>query len=171
MTRGPPRRDPNAFEIQTPGHTDFGEITILFNWLGGLQVWSEGCRGDFHNCVDPGPVVSDGRSEQLGWLYVPPRQGCAIINLGDAMVHYTGGILCSGRHRGVPAPGAQGRWPRYSIVYFVRPENNTKLKRIEGGIVPPRDRALNVEDDDEQLTAKQWIMRQATKMAEGVQQE
>lgn len=38
-TRGPPRSSAEMPEIQTPSHTDFGTITILMNWLGGLQVY------------------------------------------------------------------------------------------------------------------------------------
>ncbi|KAF3065940.1 hypothetical protein GL218_09246 [Daldinia childiae] len=44
ITRGPPRETDEMPEIQTPSHTDFGTITILMNWLGGLQVWSESAR-------------------------------------------------------------------------------------------------------------------------------
>jgi hypothetical protein len=29
---------------------------------------------------------------------VKPKKGCAIINLGDAMVRFTNGALCSGRY-------------------------------------------------------------------------
>ena len=36
----PPSADANA--IGLPSHTDFGSVTVLFNWLGGLQIesWS-----------------------------------------------------------------------------------------------------------------------------------
>jgi isopenicillin N synthase-like dioxygenase len=75
-------------EIQTPSHTDFGSITLLMNWLGGLQVWSESAR-------KAGPLEPDSEGE---WLWVKPKKGCAIINLGDAMVRFTNGALCSGRY-------------------------------------------------------------------------
>ncbi|KAI0127578.1 hypothetical protein BJ170DRAFT_595439 [Xylariales sp. AK1849] len=116
ITRGPPRETEEMPEIQTPSHTDFGTITILMNWLGGLQVWSNSARKAQLNDGQP-----DGPGE---WLWVKPKKGCAIINLGDAAVKFTNGVLCSGRHRVIPSPGAQGKWPRYSIVYFVRPEDN-----------------------------------------------
>jgi isopenicillin N synthase-like dioxygenase len=77
--------------------------------------------------------------------------------LGDAMVRFTNGALCSGRHRVLPAPGEQGVWPRFSIVYFVRPEDQCILGRLEGEGVPP----LAEGEEDEQLTAKEWIMQQA----------
>lgn len=58
------------------------------NWLGGLQVWSESARR-------AGPLEPDSEGE---WLWVKPKKGCAIVNLGDAMVRFTNGALCSGRY-------------------------------------------------------------------------
>lgn len=160
MTRGPARKSTDLPEIQTPGHTDFGTITILFNWLGGLQVWSEPSRGNFYQCFD-GTQTADGQEAQ--WLWVKPRPGCAIVNLGDAAVKFSGGLLCSARHRVVPAPGEQGLWPRYSIVYFVRPEDNCVLKRMRGGKVPP----LEEGEEEEELTALEWITKRAVTLRDG----
>jgi isopenicillin N synthase-like dioxygenase len=147
LTRGPPRASPEMPEIQTPSHTDFGSITLLMNWLGGLQVWSESAR-------KAGPLEPDSEGE---WLWVKPKKGCAIINLGDAMVRFTNGALCSGRHRVVPAPGEQGVWPRFSIVYFVRPESQCILGRLEGEGVPP----LKEGEEEEPMTAGEWIVKQS----------
>lgn len=152
MTRGPPRDDPTLPEIQTPSHTDFGTITLLMNWLGGLQVWSTSSRtlGNLE------PDDSEGQ-----WLWVQPKPGCAIINLGDAAVKFSNGVLCSGRHRVVPAPGEQGLWPRYSIVYFVRPNDDCVLRTLEGeGIPKPQD-----AEAKEEVNAKEWIFRQSGKMS------
>lgn len=151
MTRGPPRKDPRLPEIQTPSHTDFGTITLLMNWLGGLQVWSTSSRS--LGALEPD---SDGQ-----WLWVKPKPGCAIINLGDAAVKFSNGVLCSGRHRVVPAPGEQGLWPRFSIVYFVRPNDDCVLRTLEGeGIPKPQD-----AEAKEEANAKEWIFRQAEKLA------
>ncbi|KAI1077961.1 putative oxidoreductase [Whalleya microplaca] len=147
ITRGPPRASEEMPEIQTPSHTDFGTITILMNWLGGLQVWSESARK---------AQLSDGQPDIPGeWLWVRPKRGCAIINLGDAAVKFTNGVLCSGRHRVVPSPGAQGKWPRYSIVYFVRPEDKCGMKQLRGAGIP------DGPEEGEGLTAKEWIFEQA----------
>lgn len=155
MTHGPARKSADLPEIQTPGHTDFGSITILFNWLGGLQVWSDPARGaSFENVVDP-DAASSGDAR---WLWVrPPPPNHAIVNLGDAMVKWTGGVLCSGRHRVVPAPGEQGKFDRYSIVYFVRPEDKAVLKRLEASGIPK----LKPGEEDEEIDAKSWIIKQA----------
>ena len=78
------------------------------------------------------------------------------MNLGDAAVKFTNGVLCSGRHRVVPSPGEQGTWPRYSIVYFVRPTDHSRLKTLVGSGVPPAE-----DQNEEGVEAKEWIYRQA----------
>lgn len=162
MTHGPPRKSADMPEIQTPGHTDFGTITILFNWLGGLQVWSDPSRGSFENIVDPDSTAAtsneSGAGDQPRWLWVrPPPPNHAIVNLGDAAVKWTGGVLCSGRHRVVPAPGEQGKFDRYSIVYFVRPEDKAILKRLEASEIPK----IKSGEEEPEINAKQWILQQA----------
>jgi len=99
--------------IGLPSHTDFGSITILFNWLGGLQIQSH----------DP--------AKKGEWEYVKPVPGHAIVNLGDAMVTFSNGLLKSGKHRVIPAPGEQGTVDRYSIVYFVRPHDSVIMEPLE----------------------------------------
>jgi isopenicillin N synthase-like dioxygenase len=160
LTRGPPRRSADLPEIQTPGHTDFGTITVLWNWLGGLQVWSDSSRGEtgFTNILDP---ATGGSAE---WLWVvPPGPGRAIVNLGDAAVKFTGGMFCSGRHRVVPAPGVQGQFPRYSIVYFVRPEDDIVLKKLKASGIPDGG-----DDEGDGITAKEWIIQQSAALGNSI---
>lgn len=111
-------------------------------------------RGNYNLIVDP-----DSKTGKDEWLWVvPPKPGCAIVNLGDAAVKFSNGVNCSGRHRVIPAPGVQGTYPRYSIVYFVRPTNKTVLKQMRGGKIP------NGPEAEEEYTAQEWIMRQARKL-------
>ena len=117
------------------------------NWLGGLQVWSDSARS-------AGPLEPDTPGH---WLWVKPKSGCAIVNLGDAAVKFTNGVLCSGRHRVIPSPGEQGKWPRYSIVYFVRPEDDCQLKVLKGHGIPELDGGK----EDAGMNARDWIMQQA----------
>jgi isopenicillin N synthase-like dioxygenase len=142
FTRSPPLSSELAMEKQhaTPAHTDFGSVTILLNWLGGLQIWTPETRGD----IDRGQ-----------WAYVQPLPGHAIVNLGDAMVKFTNGILNSGRHRVLPAPGEQGKLIRYSIVYFVRPEDDVHLRVLDSPGIPEGD------PNEETFTAKEWIIKKA----------
>lgn len=121
------------------------------NWLGGLQVWSESARA---------ATINDGQPDLPGeWLWVVPKRGCAIINLGDAAVKFTNGAFCAGRHRVIPAPGPQGRWPRYSLVYFVRPEDEVIMEALQGPGVPAAPEK-EVGSEEEKLTAHEWIYRQ-----------
>jgi isopenicillin N synthase-like dioxygenase len=98
-------------------HTDYGSVTILFSILGGLQVLPEGEE-----------AVEDN------WQWVKPVGGCAIVNLGDAMVKFTNGLLKSPMHRVTYAPGDQSRLTRYSLAYFVRPEDTCVMKDLKGAV-------------------------------------
>lgn len=119
-------------------HTDFGSVTVLFNRLGGLQV------------------LLPGRDAE--WCYVKPLQGHAIVNLGDAMVKFTNGVLRSNIHRVVAPPGEQAAHTRYSLVYFSRPEDDVLLKRLEGSdAIPP----LGEGQVEEEINSKEWVIRRA----------
>ncbi|TGJ81394.1 hypothetical protein E0Z10_g7371 [Xylaria hypoxylon] len=150
LTRGPPREKEELPEIQTPSHTDFGTITLLMNWLGGLQVWSESSR--------KAQLLNHEPDVPGEWLWVRPKKGCAIIeviNLGDAAVKFTNGVLCAGRHRVIPSPGTQGKYPRYSVVYFVRPENECIMKQLRGPGIP------DGPEEEKDINAEDWIKQQA----------
>lgn len=153
ITRAPSRRT-DQIEAQIPSHTDFGTITILFNWLGGLQLWSNSSRGGEEN------VVEQASGE---WLWVKPKKGHAIINLGDAAVKFTGGLFCAGRHRVVNAPGEQGKYPRFSVVYFVRPADDEVMRTFQAPGIPYNPEA----DGEQQYTVKEWIVKQAKTLGIG----
>ena len=110
-------------------HTDFGSVTVLFNRLGGLQA------------LDP---------ETNEWKYVKPVEGCALINLGDALVQLLGKRVYSGLHRVMGPPGEQASCSRHSVVYFARPEGNVPLKSL-----------IDQDDGKEVLTADEWIKQRA----------
>ena len=125
-------------------HTDFGSLTILFNWVGGLQIRTP----DTHE-----------------WVYVKPVPGSCIVNLGDAMVTFTAGILRSNIHRVVPPPGVQASLTRNSLVFFTRPEDAVSMKRLTGGLIdaqPPSDKP------GEEMTAEEWILKRGTGQMPGV---
>lgn len=96
--------------------------------------------------------------EDAQWCYVAPLPGHAIVNLGDAMVKFTNGLLRSNIHRVVSPPGAQAECTRYSLVYFSRPEDDVVLKRLEGSNVIPE---LGEGEVDEEVSSKDWIIRRA----------
>jgi isopenicillin N synthase-like dioxygenase len=134
----PPSKAPTTDETAALGeHTDFGSLTILFNRLGGLQVRL--------------PQSQD-------WVYVKPVKSCAIVNLGDAMVKFSAGILRSNLHRVVTPPGAQAKHTRYSLVYFSRPEHDVVMKRLPGGLIDEQGVSSEVDKEPEVKT-KDWILR------------
>lgn len=110
---------------------------MLFNRVGGLQV------------LPPG--------EDEEWLYVRPLPGHAIVNLGDAMVKFTNGLLRSNIHRVVSPPGEQGGCTRHSVVYFARPEDDVLLRRLEGSkLIPELDGT-----EEEEINSRDWVLRRA----------
>lgn len=86
-----------------------------------------------------------------GWTYVQPLPSHAIINLGDALVKFSNGLLRSNVHRVVAPPGRQGAETRWSLVYFCRPGDGVVLKSLVGG----------EGEDEEEVTAKEWVLRRA----------
>lgn len=122
---------PVGSDVVTLGeHTDFGSVTVLFNQLGGLQV------------LNP---------DSKEWRYVRPEPGCAIINLGDAVVKLVGEQLYSGVHRVVGPPGEQSNCPRHSVVYFSRPNGDIRLGSLFG----------TAEERAKAPTADEWIAQRA----------
>ncbi|KAF2431544.1 Clavaminate synthase-like protein [Tothia fuscella] len=117
------------------GHTDFGSITVLFNKMGGLQVrlpaGIEPIPPSRSNSLDTIEQLHGENGDGEKWVYVRPLPGHAIINLGDAMVKFSGGILRSDIHRVVSPPGAQAGTTRFSLVYFSRPEDKVMLGALK----------------------------------------
>lgn len=123
-------------------HTDFGTITLLANVLGGLQILAP----------DRSPA------DDSAWLWVRPCPGCLVVNLGDAMVQWTGGLLRSNVHRIKYAPGAQRFRDRLSLALLVRPERNARMKNLVGE---------GDDDEDSQLTAWEWEVKKVMALTRG----
>jgi len=92
-------------------HTDTGSITVLFNTDWGLQMYS--------------PKSQD-------WEYVPPREKCAIVNVGDSLKFMSGFKLKSSLHRVVPWHGRWVSGSRYATIFFLRSSNDTRFTDTEG---------------------------------------
>lgn len=91
--------------VGTGEHTDSGGLTLLVqDGVGGLQV-----------------QAMDGAT----WQDVPPIPGSVVVNLGDLMQIWSGGLYRATPHR-VLSPGVE----RFSIPYFYEP-------RYEAVITPP----------------------------------
>lgn len=135
MIKAPPQELSNLGPSMG-AHTDFGSVTVLMNRVGGLQV------------------LPPDSSE---WVYVRPLPGHTIINLGDALVKFSNGLLRSNIHRVVSPPGEQANETRYSLVYFARPADDVLLKRLDGEAIPPLEEGV-VEED---VCSKDWIRDKA----------
>ncbi|KAK1068418.1 hypothetical protein LTR74_005708 [Friedmanniomyces endolithicus] len=144
LVRSPPQPTTDAHTMSLGEHTDFGSVTVLFNRLGGLQI-----------------LPPD--SEE--WQFVKPLRGHAVVNLGDAMVKFTAGVLRSNIHRVVNPPGEQAKHTRMSLVYFARPEDEVKLKMLEGShVIDAKKQELESSggvQEEGDVTAKEWILRRA----------
>lgn len=133
--------------VTLPGHTDIGTITMLFHVAGGLQILPAGYEND-----------------EANWRYVRPTLGCALINLGDTLVEWTGGIMRSSLHRVLSAPGKQGSVTRQSLAYLVRPDHDATMRRLKSnGVVP----LASEGDEEEMLAADEWASRRVKQIMKG----
>ncbi|OCH93542.1 Clavaminate synthase-like protein [Obba rivulosa] len=140
VIKSPPRPGGISEEkVAIGAHTDFGSLSFLHNRLGGLQV------------LVPGTET---------WQYVKPIPGHAICNLGDAMTLFSGGILRSNLHRVIPPPKDQGKYERWSLVFFTRPGNPVELRPLtESALIA--DAVAKAPEGKYQAgsTAAQWFAR------------
>lgn len=102
-------------------HTDFGLLTLLFNRLGGLQIFTP-----------PGVKDVAGSSQDGGWMYIRPLPGHCVVNLGDALVNLSAGVLNSSTHRVMRPPRNQVGTMRSSLAYFSHPEDGVALRALRG---------------------------------------
>ena len=129
------------------GHTDSGSITILFAQLSGLQILPSGT-------VDI----------PANWRWVRPEPGCAIVNIGDPLVQWTGGVLTSAFHRVLYAAGAQAPFDRYSFGYFLKPADDAPMRRIqEGGVIPKHE----AKDEEHMPPYDHWHRKKTKGIMEG----
>ena len=150
-----PPQPPNDQRTSLVPHTDIGTITVLFNLLGGLQILPPG--GDASISTD--------------WQFVRPAPGCAIINMGDAMVQWTHGALRSNMHRVSFPPGEQGKLTRYSVAYFARPESEAIMSPLkESELVRSLMLKSGVSESAEEnsFKAKEWEHRKGMSLRSGL---
>ncbi|MCW5653588.1 2-oxoglutarate and iron-dependent oxygenase domain-containing protein [Hydrogenophaga sp.] len=110
LLRYPPQ-PPNVGErtFGAGAHTDWGAITVLAqDDLGGLEV-----------------QMPDGT-----WVAAPPLPDSFVVNLGDMIPRWTGGLYRSNFHR-VRNINSQGR-PRYSIPFFSDLDYETVIHLLPG---------------------------------------
>ena len=149
MLHAPPLPAGSAARGSVFGHTDFGSMTLLFNIVGGLQVL----------------VPPDAEPIDANYRYVKPQPGCAIINLGDAMIPWSGGLLKSNMHRVVVPPGEQKTIDRYSLAYPMRPAANASMRRLAK--VGANEGAEMEENGEKDICAKDWEKLRVARLVGG----
>ncbi|KAI9202432.1 uncharacterized protein BJ171DRAFT_514050 [Polychytrium aggregatum] len=114
MLRYPPAK---TGSIRCGGHTDYGSLTLLFqDSVGGLEVF-----------VPTSETIRDPAVD--GWIPVVPAPNTLIVNAGDLMEFWTGGLIRSAPHRVRGWPGSEST-SRYSVAFFGHPEDSTPLDPI-----------------------------------------
>jgi isopenicillin N synthase-like dioxygenase len=101
-------------------HTDYGFLTILYQSQAGLQVKIEG-----------------------EWVDVPPVPGTFVVNLGDALEHYTRGRLVATPHRVLYTGRLEEQTDRISFPYFFDPNWNAYMSPrplVDGEILGKRQK-------------------------------
>lgn len=99
-------------------HTDIGSLTLLFIKQLGLEVQM------------PGTDV---------WRSVAPRDGHAVVNVGDCLRYLSRKRFKSCLHRVIPPSSLNDT--RYSIGFFLRPADEVPI----------------VAPDGKQVSAKDWV--------------
>lgn len=118
----PPQMDPPpGGSVRAGAHEDINVITLLLGAEeAGLEV----------------------RHRSGRWLGVNPPPGALVINCGDMLQRYTGGVLPSTTHRVVnPAP-ERSRFARYSSPFFLHFNQDFCIEALpgclgEGGVAEP----------------------------------
>ncbi|KAF2787411.1 putative oxidoreductase [Melanomma pulvis-pyrius CBS 109.77] len=146
LLRSEPRPEHDLRRITLPGHTDIGLITLLFHVCGGLQILPAG-RLESHD----------------NWLYVQPQPGCVLVGLADTLVEWTAGILRSGLHRVVSAPGDQARVTRFSMAFQVKAERGATVRRLVGGRIP----RLGVGEVEDERGVEEWAAWRGAQIFKG----
>lgn len=146
----------SATQIRAGAHSDYGSLTLLFRLPGqpGLELFSPESRTWVPVPVNPAP----------GRLAHAP----ILVNIGDLLSFWTGGLLKSTVHRVTFSGGGE----RYSMAYFCHPLDEARLERVESRILAEKDgevgreelqsqrKRLGLQEEGEEvLTAKEHLDR------------
>ncbi|MCJ1478804.1 hypothetical protein MMC13_007488 [Lambiella insularis] len=124
-----------AHEVQLSNFTDLCRelaMQLLELFAVGLEAGQAGLEilDPSSNWV-PVPVVPAGTEDDP----FPP----ILVNIGDLLSYWTGGLLKSTVHRVVFPPASEGvTGDRFSISYFFHPSRDTKLENVPSELVRQR---------------------------------
>ncbi|KAK3110124.1 hypothetical protein LTR53_015913 [Teratosphaeriaceae sp. CCFEE 6253] len=118
----------SGLDLRAGAHSDFGSLTLLFQQLGqpGLEIKTP--SGDWA-AVPVDPHESSSESHALPIL----------VNIGDLLEDWTGGLLRSTVHRVIFSPptdgDGDGGGDRYSMAYFCQPLDEALLEPVPSRLV------------------------------------
>ena len=102
-------------------------------------------------------------NSSTAWKFVRPQPGCDVVNMGDAMVHFSEGVVRSNLHRVAYAPEEQAVMDRYSIAYFARPEDEVVLEGLAGA----RKKEEEEIKGQQKTRVKDWVVIKAEMYRKG----
>jgi isopenicillin N synthase-like dioxygenase len=106
----PITQPPSPDQLRAGAHSDYGSITLLWqDEIGGLEVLTP----------------------QGEWLAVPYQADTVVVNVGDAMQHWTNNCRRSTKHRVIIPPETKKGISRYSIALFCDPNPEVELACLE----------------------------------------
>ncbi|KIV89854.1 hypothetical protein PV10_07222 [Exophiala mesophila] len=111
-------------DVRAGAHSDYGSITLLFQRPSqpGLEILKD------DGSWAPVAVIPRGYGSDT----FPP----ILVNIGDLLSYWTGGLLKSTVHRVIFPKGApKDGEPRYSIAYFCQPAEETTLLPVPSRLV------------------------------------
>jgi isopenicillin N synthase-like dioxygenase len=102
----PIEQTPQPGQMRIGEHSDYGSLTLLFQRQeGGLEVLSN----------------------ENKWVEAPYIPGTVLVNAGDLMKIWSGGIFRSAKHRIQIPIGESANRPRYSMAFFCQPNFLTEV--------------------------------------------
>lgn len=132
--------------VRLGSHSDHGVITILFQHLiSGLQVRP--------------PKYSGPIQEGEQWINATVIPGTVLVNIGETMTFFSGGLMKSTMHRVTRSPHPEEKHKeRFSMAYFCHPNQDTLLEvldGIKGGV--KREPPISCVTGQQIKTVKDWI--------------
>lgn len=120
----------DGVDIRAGAHSDFGSATLLFQLPSqpGLEIQTP--SGDWAPVpVDPLSQAGTGNGIANGSRNLP-----ILVNFGDLLEDWTGGLLKSTVHR-VIFPAGGSKEDRYSIAYFCHPLDDAELEPVPSKLI------------------------------------
>ncbi|KAI5368331.1 putative oxoglutarate/iron-dependent dioxygenase, non-hem dioxygenase domain-containing protein [Septoria linicola] len=138
-------------DVRAGAHSDYGSITCLFQLPGqpGLEIKTP--RGEWA-AVPVDPSSGSGASGSEGGKASLP----ILVNIGDLLEDWTGGLLKSTVHRVVFPNEKAG--DRYSIAYFCHPLDEALLEPVPSALVEEHARRDGRRNGKEGFTARDHLM-------------